>query len=113
MLQSSGIADLSDPYANAVSALSAGNDLLLYVLPADMTTVGIDLTTLSATLVANVSAERIDESALRVLMFRRALAPDALTWRPPCDVLCTAQQVGGFVSTRPVMLVRQDASSLS
>lgn len=113
MLQSSGIADLSDPYANAVSALSAGNDLLLYVLPADMTTVGIDLTTLCATLVANVSTERIDESALRVLMFRRALAPDALTWRPPCDVLCTAQQVGGFVSTQPVMLVRQDASSLS
>jgi beta-N-acetylhexosaminidase len=105
MLQSSGLPELADPYANAVAALAAGNDVLLYVLPSDPSTVGIDVPTLVTTLVANVSAERIDESALRVLMFRRALAPDALTWVPPCDLSCAANELGGTIPFQPLILV--------
>ncbi len=108
MLQASGAPELEDPYGNAVAALAAGNDLLLYLLPSDPSTVGIDLPTLVATLVANVSEERITESALRVLKFRRALAPDALSWLPPCDLFCAAAQVGGFVSIPPLILLTND-----
>jgi beta-N-acetylhexosaminidase len=107
MLQSSGVPELADPYVNAVAALSAGNDVLLYVLPFDPSTVGIDVPTLVSTLVANVSAERIDESALRVLMFRRALAPDARAWVPPCDLACAAHEVGGFIPFQPLILVSE------
>ncbi len=107
MLQASGLPELSDPYANAIAAVSAGNDLLLYVLPTDPSTVGIDLTTLVSSIIGNVSAERIDEAALRVLMFRRALAPDARSWIPPCGLTCTAEQVGGFIPVTPVILVSE------
>ena len=107
MLQSSGLPELADPYANAVAALAAGNDVLLYLLPADPSTVGIDVPTLVATLAANVSAERIDESALRVMMFRRALAPDAYAWVPPCDLACAAHEVGGFIPFDPLILLSE------
>jgi beta-N-acetylhexosaminidase len=107
MLQSSGVPELADPYANAVAALSAGNDVLLYVLPSDPSTVGIDVPTLVSALVANVSAERLDESALRVAMFRRALAPDALTWVPPCDLACLANEVGGYPPFDPLILLSE------
>ena len=94
MLQASGDPRLADPYANAVAALAAGNDALLYVFPADPATVGIDVTTLVATLVAAVDSgvipqARVDESALKLLTFRRSLAPGAETWHAPCDLGCT------------------------
>ena len=93
MLQASGDPRLADPYANAVAALAAGNDALLYVFPADPATVGIDVTTLVATLVAAVDSgvipqARVDESALKLLTFRRSLAPGAEKWHAPCDLGC-------------------------
>ena len=77
MLQRSGIDDYRDPYSNAVRALQAGNDLLLYVLPGDPATVGIDIDALIATLAAavadgRIAEEQVDASLARVLALRRA-----------------------------------------
>ena len=76
MLQRSGVAAYADPVQNAVRALAAGNDLLLYVLPGDPRTVGIDPAILVAQLAAAVADGRVDElsvdaSLWRVLGLRR------------------------------------------
>lgn len=76
MLQRSGVADYSDPTTNALTALAAGNDLVLFVLPADPSTVGVDLTTLISTLASALNDGRLDESRIddslnRVLALRR------------------------------------------
>lgn len=103
MLQDSGDPTLSDPYANVIVALNAGNDALLYVLPADPRTVGIDREQLVQALVAavgdgRVSAARLDEAALTLLEFRRSLAPGAMEWIPPCDPGCL---LGGWLGESP------------
>ncbi len=94
MLQASGDARWSDPYANAVAALVAGNDALLYVFPADPSSVGIDVGVLVNTLSQAVEsgivpAAQLDASVLRMLTFRRELAPGAERWRAPCDFGCS------------------------
>jgi beta-N-acetylhexosaminidase len=101
MLQASGVADFADPYVNAVAAVAAGNDALLYVMPTDPATVGIDVSVLASTIGAQVEQSRIDEAALRMLIFRRSFAPDAMNWRPPCDVQCLAGAVGSGISGMP------------
>jgi beta-N-acetylhexosaminidase len=93
MLQRSGDPEWSDPYANAIAALAAGNDALLYVLPADASSVGIDVNALvahvaSAVDAGTLSTARIDEAVLRMLDFRRRLAPGALAWHDACDFGC-------------------------
>jgi beta-N-acetylhexosaminidase len=77
MLQRSGVAEYADPERNAVRALAAGNDMLLYVLPSDPRSVGIDLGGLLDALGAAVeegaiSELTVDESVLRLLALRRA-----------------------------------------
>ncbi len=77
MLQRSGVPAYADPAQNAVSALAAGNDLLLFVLPGDPSTVGVDLDALITALADAVSSGHIDERRLdasleRVLAMRRA-----------------------------------------
>jgi beta-N-acetylhexosaminidase len=94
MLQASGDARWSDPYANAVAALAAGNDALLYVFPADPSAVGIDVGVLVNTLSQAVESgivptAQLDASVLRMLTFRRGLAPGAERWRAPCDFGCS------------------------
>ncbi len=76
MLQRSGVAAYADPAANAVRALAAGNDLVLFVLPGEPSTVGIDLGGLVDSLVAaltdgRLDAASIDASLRRVLALRR------------------------------------------
>lgn len=93
MLQGSGLPEFSDPVENAILALAAGNDVLLYVLAADPSIDGIDPEAIVAGLVGAVQAGRIQESqvdasALRVLAMRRSFAPEALTWLPPCPAPC-------------------------
>jgi len=95
MLQGAGLPEFSDPVENAVRALEAGNDILLYVLAADPSIDGVDPTAIVAGLVAAVDSGRIapaqvDASALRVLALRRSFAADALTWTPPCPAPCRA-----------------------
>ena len=82
MLQRSKVAAYSDPVQNAVRALSAGNDLLLYVLPADPRSVGIDPGELVAELSEAAQEGRLDEAALdaslhRVLGLRRDASGEA------------------------------------
>jgi len=93
MLQGSGLPQYSDPVENAIEALGAGNDMLLYVLAADPSSDGIDPESIVAGLVSAVESGRIaqsqvEASALRVLTLRRSFAPEALTWTVPCPAPC-------------------------
>jgi len=79
MLQHNGMAEYADPGENAVRALAAGSDLLLYVLPADPSDFGISVDGLVASIVAavesgRISQKRLDGAVERVLTLRRSLA---------------------------------------
>jgi beta-N-acetylhexosaminidase len=78
MLQHNGLPEYADPGENAVKAIAAGCDLLLYVLPADPSEFGISVDGLVASLAGAVRAGRIPESRLddavrHVLELRRSL----------------------------------------
>jgi beta-N-acetylhexosaminidase len=78
MLQHSGEPAYSDPLANAIAAIGAGNDLLVYVLAADPAVSGVDphqlLTGLeSAVADGRIREARLDESVERLLDARVAL----------------------------------------
>lgn len=88
MLEGSKLPEYSDPAHNAVLALQAGNDVLLYV-----PSVNFDINSVVNALVAAVengaySQESLDESVRRVLTLRRELYPEAQSWMPPCDERC-------------------------
>lgn len=76
MLQRSGVAEYANPVQNAIQALVAGNDLLLFVLPADPSSVGVEMGGLVAALAGAVLDGRLDEARIneslhRVLSLRR------------------------------------------
>ncbi|RZS66280.1 beta-N-acetylhexosaminidase [Agromyces ramosus] len=78
MLQHNGLPEYADAGENAVRAVEAGSDLLLYVLPADPSEFGISVEGLVGSLVAavgsgRVSAQRLDDAVERVLTLRRGL----------------------------------------
>lgn len=82
MLQRSGDPAYADPIENGVRALAAGNDLLLFVLPADPASVGFDGRRLVDALVAAVETGRVSETAVddslrRVLALRRAASSES------------------------------------
>lgn len=99
MLEHSSLPEYSDPINNAVMALAAGNDILLYVpsvnFDPDALVVGISQAVLSG----RIPESSIDQSVLRVLTQRRLLYPEAENWIPPCDERCF---VWGYVSQKPV-----------
>lgn len=79
MLQDSGLPQYADPRENAVQALAAGNTMLLYVLPADPASAGLDPDGIVDAVVAAVGSGRIpaaqiDADARRLLELRRSLA---------------------------------------
>jgi len=79
MLQHNGLPEYADPGENAVRAVAAGADLLLYVLPADPSTFGISIPGLVASLTTAVQSgriapDRLDEAVAHVLTLRRSLA---------------------------------------
>lgn len=81
MLQHNGLPEYADPGENAVRALAAGGDLLLYVLPADPSEFGISVDGLAASISDAVASgrvpeSRLDEAAARVLELRRELVAD-------------------------------------
>jgi beta-N-acetylhexosaminidase len=105
MLQGSGLPEFSDPVQNAISAVVAGNDLLLYVLAADPSIDGVDPNAIVAGVMAAVTngsipVSQIDASALRALTLRRSFATDALSWLPPCPAPCRALVDAVPVNTR-------------
>lgn len=82
MLQHNGLPEYADPGENAVRALAAGGDLLLYVLPADPSEFGISVDGLAASIADAVASGRVpearlDEAASRVFELRRELLSDA------------------------------------
>jgi beta-N-acetylhexosaminidase len=79
MLQHNGLAEYADPNENAIRAIAAGTDLLLYVLPADPSTLGVSVDGLSTAIADAVRAGRIpearlDDAAARVLELRHRAA---------------------------------------
>ncbi len=79
MLQHNELPEFADPGENAVRAVAAGSDLLLYVLPADPSEFGISVGGLVTAIVAAVQSgrigeQRLDEAVERVLTLRRAIA---------------------------------------
>ncbi|KQZ08304.1 hypothetical protein ASD23_07575 [Agromyces sp. Root1464] len=79
MLQHNGLAEFADPGENAVRAVAAGADLLLYVLPADPASMGISIDGLVGAIAGGVqsgriTAEQLDDAVERVLTLRRTLA---------------------------------------
>ncbi|WP_235566889.1 glycoside hydrolase family 3 N-terminal domain-containing protein [Microbacterium sp. Root180] len=86
MLEASGDPRYRDPVANAVAALSAGNDLVLGVMFSDARSAtrivdGIVAAVESGTL----PAERLDEAAARVQAMRMSLAADGRGLVPCAD----------------------------
>ncbi|MFC9558234.1 glycoside hydrolase family 3 N-terminal domain-containing protein [Agromyces sp. NPDC056965] len=78
MLQHNGLPEFADAGENAVRAVAAGAELLLYVLPADPASMGISVDGLVGSLVGAVQSgriteEQLDDAAARVLTLRRSL----------------------------------------
>ncbi|MCD5347144.1 glycoside hydrolase family 3 N-terminal domain-containing protein [Agromyces sp. H3Y2-19a] len=79
MLQHNGLPEYADPGENAVRAVAAGADLLLYVLPADPSEFGISVDGLvgaitDAVASGRISEARLDDAVTRVLALRRELS---------------------------------------
>lgn len=87
MLQHSGVARYADPVDNAVAAVAAGNDLLLYVGGVDVAKVGAAVE--AAVERGEIAESAIDESVLRLLMLRRELSGRTGPY-VACDELCAA-----------------------
>lgn len=88
MLEHSHIPEYADRAANAIAALAAGNDLLLYVAGADFDAKALVNAIAAAVRSGQLSETQIDESVSRVLTIRRELYPEAQSWMPPCDERC-------------------------
>ncbi|PVZ94878.1 glycosyl hydrolase family 3 [Amnibacterium flavum] len=78
MLQHTDLPEFQDPVENGIRAISAGNDVLVYVLAADPSVSGVDPYALIDGLTAAADSGRIlpevlDEAARRVLAARIAL----------------------------------------
>ena len=65
MLQHNGLPEYADPGENAVRAIAAGSDLLLYVLPADPSEFGISVDGLVGSIVAAVRVRAHHRAATR------------------------------------------------
>ena len=88
MLENSGNPDYADPGANAVRALGAGADVLLYVPAVSFNPDSIVQAVISAIDQGILSEATIRESVTRVATERRLLFPGAQIWVPPCDERC-------------------------
>lgn len=88
MLEHSSLPEYSDPINNAVMALAAGNDILLYVPSANFDPDALVAGISQAVHDGRIQESSIDESATRVLTQRRLLYPEAESWIPPCDERC-------------------------
>jgi len=88
MLEQSHLPEYADRVNNAVLALAAGNDVLLYVPGAQFDVGAIVTGVASAVNSGQISSAQLDDSVRRVLTLRRMLFPKAESWIPPCDERC-------------------------
>ncbi|MDY0909631.1 glycoside hydrolase family 3 N-terminal domain-containing protein [Microbacterium sp. CFBP9034] len=86
MLQGSGVAAYADPVANAVSALAAGNDLVLAVMFSNARTAPDIVDGIVAAVESGeLDPQRLDEAATRVAVLRMGLAADGRGLMPCAD----------------------------
>ena len=88
MLQSSGIVEYADPVANAVTALGAGNDLVLMIAGSTPETAGQMAAGIVQAVQSGVlSEERLADAATRVLTLRLSLSAEDADWTlcPQCE----------------------------
>lgn len=88
MLQSSGIPEYADPVANAVTAVSAGTDLVLMIAGSTAETAGQITAGLSAAVDAGTLPEdRLAEAATRVMTLRLQSTAASAEWAlcPDCE----------------------------
>ncbi len=88
MLENSGNPEYADPGTNAVRALGAGADVLLYVPAVSFNPDTVVQAVLSAIDQGILSEAAIRESVGRVATERRLMFAGAQTWVPPCDERC-------------------------
>jgi beta-N-acetylhexosaminidase len=88
MLEASQIPEYSDRTTNAVAALAAGNDILLYVPGANFDVSALVAGISGAVNSGQIAPNQIDDSVRRVLTMRRELFPGSQEWMPPCDERC-------------------------
>lgn len=85
MLLSSGDPAYADPVANGVAAIAAGNDLVLMIAGSDAQTAGAMAAGIGAAVDAGaLPAERLEESATRVVALRMQMAAATARWAT-CD----------------------------
>lgn len=94
MLQRTKLPEFADANENAVRAIAAGNDVLVYVLGDDPAGSGVNIDNLVSSISAavasgRVSEQRINEAALRVLSARRGLSSQAVSDTQACNIACT------------------------
>lgn len=83
MLQSSGIPEYADPVTNAVTAVTAGSDLVLTIAGSTSETAGRIAAGLTAAVEdGTLSADRLEEAATRVMTLRLRNAAASATWVP-------------------------------
>lgn len=86
MLLSTGIAEYADPVANAVTAVAAGNDLVLMIAHSTPETASQLIEGLVAAVdERTLPAERLQDAAERVMMLRLELAATSAVWAPCAD----------------------------
>jgi beta-N-acetylhexosaminidase len=88
MLLSSGVAEYADPVANAVTAIVAGNDLVLMIAGSTSETAGqIAAGIATAVESGTISEERLADAATKVMALRLETAANTATWTlcPDCS----------------------------
>ncbi|KDA06246.1 glycosyl hydrolase family 3 [Microbacterium sp. CH12i] len=86
MLQSTGLPAYADPVANAVSAVVAGNDLVLTIAHSTPETAGQLAEGIAAAVGSGaLPAERLQDAAERVMKLRLELAASSAVWAPCAD----------------------------
>lgn len=86
MLLSSGDPAYTDPVANGVTALAAGNDLVLMIAGSTAETAGqIVAGIVTAVETGALSPERLEDAARRVLTLRLELSASTAAWSPCAD----------------------------
>ena len=86
MLQASGVPAYSDPVANAVTAIAAGNDMVLAVVYSTPDSAAAMADGIAAAVDSGVlPAQRLDEAATRVMRLRLQLAADGRGMMPCAD----------------------------
>lgn len=94
MLQRSKLPEFADPDENAIRAISAGNDLLVYVFSETPESNGVNIDQLvtsvaQAVYSGRISEQRINDAALRVMTARRTLSVEAKNDTQACNITCT------------------------